>query len=138
MRCRRARRWRKPMPPTGGRGGVIRTLPCDHSSMTALYQRKIRAHLQSIEYNFRVRSRDVEVANDEVRRKLGEYALDTGSQIEERWVLVADIAAQNDERLWVSKKRSPCSVRQYHGRQRIWAAVCGGGPQGKGRADVCV
>jgi hypothetical protein len=61
--------------------------------MRALYERKIRTHLQSIEHNFRAHSGDVEVANDEVRRKLGEYALDTGSQIEERWILVPDITA---------------------------------------------
>ena len=100
----------------------------------ALNQRNIRVHLQPIEYYFG--GSDSEVANVEVSRKLGECALDTGSEIEERRILVADFTTQNKERPWIMKKRNPRAARQDNARQWIRAAVCGGSPQGEGRADV--
>src|ERR1700723_1188911 len=118
---------------TSSRYSEDRQIGC---STRALDKRKIRGHLKSIEHDFRAGSRDVEVANDEVGRKLGEPALDTRAQIEERRVLVADFTAQNDERLRVTIKRNPRAARQDHARQRVRTAVCRRGPQGEGCADV--
>src|ERR1700688_3658876 len=49
----------------------------------SLYQGEFRVHLDPIEHDFRAGGRDVEVADCEVRRKLGEQALGTRSKIEE-------------------------------------------------------
>jgi len=65
-------------------------------------QHHIRALLHSFEGNFAAVRRDVEVANDEIRRKLGEYAPGTRSKIEEPKVLMADFTARNHKRLRVT------------------------------------
>src|SRR4030088_258860 len=106
--------------------------------MRSLYQGYVRVHLCAIEHTFRPRGWDVEVANDEVRWKLGEHGLRTRSKIEQPEVLVADFTPKNHERLRITKKSNPSrATRQQHGRQRVRSALCGGGSQGKGRSDIC-
>src|SRR5271167_546706 len=103
----------------------------------SLNQREIRVHLYPIEYDFRAGGRDVEVANDEVRRKLGKYALRARPKIEEREVLVADFTAENHEGLRIAKKpHPPRAARQHHAWQRIRSSIRGGGSQRKGCPDI--
>src|SRR6202035_1934579 len=63
-------------------------------SMRSLNQCQIGVHLYAIERKFRAGRGYVEVANDEIRRKLGEEALGTRSKIEEPKVLVADFTTK--------------------------------------------
>jgi hypothetical protein len=74
-------------------------IAADPGSMRSVDQRKVRIELSTIEYHLRTVRRDVEVANIEVRRKLPQYALLTGSNIEKPEVLVADFTAEDHEPL---------------------------------------
>ena len=106
-------------------------------SMRSFNQRQIRVHLHAIEHDFGPVGGDVEIVYDEVRRKLGDCVLGTGSKVHERKVLVNDFAAKNHYRLRFTKKHHPARApREHHTRQRIWPSIRGGGTQRKGRPNV--
>ncbi len=107
---------------------MVAQIGAEVQSVRSLNQRQLRACLYAIEHNFRAAGRDVEVANDEILRKLGEHMPGTRLQIEEPEVLVGDFTTQNHECLCAMKKRNPSRATcQQHPRQWIGPAICGGG-----------
>ena len=93
--------------------------------------------LDAVEHDFRAVRRDVEVLDDEVARQLAEHALGAALQVDQPQVLVAEVTAQQHQRLAVLQEGdAPCAARQHHTRHRVGTTVGRGRPQRKGRTDV--
>jgi len=122
----------------GGRGPQMEWLTRCPPYLNASAQSVLdQSHLYAIEHNFRAAAEMSKVANDEIRWKLGEYALGTGSKIEEPKVLVPISTSKESRAIVGHEKTQPVApARQQHARQRIGRHLRRRLAR-KGRPDVC-
>ena len=104
-------------------GGTAR---CTHrkaadgaSALRHIQRHDVRLLLRALDDRFAAVGRDVEVANLEGRREIGQLSLGAGLQIDEPQVLVLDLAAQEHERAAPGHEGDvPGAARERERRQR--------------------